>query len=72
MEYTLNMVFNTEHGEKSSLSIAGVKPTISQAEVDTLMDTIIAKNIFLPNAGALVSKATAQLTAKTVTKFTVA
>lgn len=72
MEYTLSMVFTTEYGEKTSLSINGVKPGITQAEVDTLMDTIIAKNIFEVSSGALVGKGSAQLVAKTVTKYDVA
>lgn len=72
MEYTLSMVFNTEMGTTSTLSISGVKQTITQAEVDALMATIIAKNIFLLSSGALVSKASAQLVAKTVTKYDLA
>jgi hypothetical protein len=72
MEYTLTMVFNTSHGLTSSLSIPGVKPTITQSEVDALMDTVIEKNIFLPNAGELVGKNSAQLVAKTITKYTLA
>jgi len=72
MEYTLSMVFLTETGAKSSLSVSGVKPAITQAEVDTLMDIIIAKNIFLPSTGVLVSKESAQLVAKTVTKYELA
>ncbi len=69
MEYTLSMVFITEKGAKSSLSISGVKPTLTKAEIDTLMDTIIAKNVFLVSTGALVSKESAQIVAKTVTKY---
>lgn len=72
MEYTLSMVFNTEFGLKTTLSISGVKPTITQAEVDSLMDTVIAKDVFVTNSGALVSKGSAQLVAKTVTKYDVA
>lgn len=72
MEYTLSMVFTTEYGEKTSLSINGVKPTISQDEVDTLMNTIIAKNIFVVSSGALVGKGSAQLVARQVTKYDVA
>lgn len=72
MEYTLSMVFNTEFGLKTTLSISGVKPTITQAEVDTLMDTVIAKNVFVTNSGALVGKGSAQLVAKTVTKYDIA
>ncbi len=69
MEYTLSMIFITEKGAKSSLSISGVKPTLTKAEIDTLMDTIVAKNVFLASTGALVSKESAQLVAKTVTKY---
>ena len=72
MEYTLSMVFNTEAGLKKTLSISGVKPALTKAEVDTLMDVIIAKNIFLPSSGALASKDSAQLVAKTITKYEVA
>lgn len=72
MEYTLSMVFITEKGSKASLSISGVKAAITQAEVDTLMDTIIAKNVFTTTTGALASKDSAQLIAKTVTKYDIA
>jgi hypothetical protein len=69
MEYTLNMVFLTELGVKSSLSVSGVKPNITQAEVDTLMDVIIAKNVFSTTTGPLAKKSLAQLAARTITKF---
>lgn len=72
MEYTLSMVFLTDLGSKASLSISGVKAAITQAEVDTLMDTIIAKNVFTTSTGALASKDSAQLIAKTVTKYEIA
>ena len=72
MEYTLSMVFLTDKGLKSTLSVSGVKANISQAQTNTLMDTIIAKNIFLPTAGALVKKDSAQLNERKITKFEVA
>ena len=72
MEYTLSMVFLTEFGIKSTLSISGVKATITQAQANALMDTIIAKNIFLPIAGALVKKESAQLNERKVTKYDIA
>lgn len=65
MEYTLSMIFLTEAGEKSTLSISGVKSTLTKDQVNTLMDTIVSKNIFLTNSGA-------QLTQRQVTKFEVA
>lgn len=69
MEYTLSMVFITEKGTKSSLSISGIKPDLTKAQVDTLMDTIITKNVFLTTTGALAEKHSAQIVAKTVTKY---
>ena len=72
MEYTLSMVFLTENGLKSTLSISGVKAGITQTQANALMDVIIAKNIFLPNAGALTKKDSAQLTERKITKYDVA
>ena len=56
MEYVLQMVFLTEKGAKSTLSIAGVKSSITEVQANALMDNIIAKNIFLTTTGALASK----------------
>ena len=72
MEYILAMTFITENGLKSNFSISGVKPTLTPAEVNTLMDTIISKNVFFTASGALVKKSGASLTAKNVTKIDVA
>ena len=47
MEFTLSMTFTTSNGDKSTISIEGVKENLTQAEASTLMDTIIEKDIFL-------------------------
>ena len=72
MEYVLSMTFLTETGVKSTLSISGVKSTITEAQANALMDTIIIKNIFLPTSGAFTSKSGAQLTERKITKYSVA
>ena len=72
MEYTLAMTFLTVAGEKSTLSISGVKSTLTKDEVNTLMDVVIAKNIFKTNSGDLVKRSGAQLTQRQVTKYEVA
>lgn len=69
MEYSLSMTFVTESGDKVSMTVSGVKSDISQAEVSTLMDTIIAKDVFLTKNGSLTAKYSAQLTQREVTKF---
>ena len=72
MEYSLTLTFICENGEKSSISIDGVKSDITKDQVSSLMDTIISKNIFLTKNGILTGKSGAQLTQKAVTKFEVA
>jgi hypothetical protein len=72
MEYVLSMVFLTDKGLKSTISINGVKSGITQTQANALMDTIISKNIFLPTSGAFIKKDSAQLTERKTTKFEVA
>ena len=72
MEYVLSMVFLTDTGLKSTISISGVKSTITEDQVNSLMNTIITKNIFLSKSGALVSKDDAKLTERKITKYELA
>ncbi|WP_195986680.1 DUF2922 domain-containing protein [Clostridium sp. D53t1_180928_C8] len=71
MEYTLTMTFLTETGEKSNISISDVKAGITNDEVQALMDSLIANNIFENKKGALASKYSAQVTQREVTKFNI-
>lgn len=72
MEFVLTMIFATEKGGKTTISINGVKSTLTEVQANALMDTIIEKNVFLTQTGALVSKADAKMTERKVTKFSVA
>ena len=69
MEYSLQMVFLCETGEKSSITISDVKPGLTNENVIALMDTIISSNIFATSKGALISKYSAQLVQREVTKW---
>ena len=71
MEYTLTMTFLTETGEKSNISISDVKAGVTNEEVQVLMDSLIVNNIFENKKGALVSKHSAQVTQRSVTKFSI-
>ena len=71
MEYSLSMTFVNTGGDKVAISVSGVKPAITEAQASALMDTIIAKDVFTSKGGTLVSKYGAQLTQRTVTKFSV-
>ncbi|WP_315069129.1 DUF2922 domain-containing protein [uncultured Clostridium sp.] len=72
MEQALAMTFLTADGEKSTLSISGVRSNLAKDEINALMDTLIAKNIFKTNSGDFVKKSGAQITQRQVTKYDVA
>lgn len=72
MEYILSMTFLTEGGIKSTISINGVKSTITQDQVNAIMDTIVTKNIFVVNSGAFIKKDSSKLTERKVTSYEIA
>lgn len=69
MEYSLQMVFITDTGEKTSITISEVKAGLTNSDVVTLMDTIIENNVFETKKGALISKYSAQVVQREVTKW---
>ena len=69
MDYSLTMTFINTSGDKTSLTISGVKDILTKEAVTTLMDTIIENDIFVNNGAGLVSKYGAQLTQRQTTKF---
>jgi len=71
MEYILAMIFNTTAGKTTTLSISGVNPEITQEQVVGLMDIIVSKNIFEAASGELISKNSAKLTERKITKYEV-
>ena len=71
MEYTLTMTFLIETGEKANISISDVKDGITNDEIKALMDSLIENNIFENSKGRLISKYSAQVTERQVTKFTI-
>lgn len=71
VEKTLVMTFLNEEGTKTSISLAGIKDGLTQAEVSSAMDVIITKNIFQSSGGNLVAKNAAQITERNVTNLVV-
>ncbi len=63
------MTFVTITSDKVSMTITGVKSNITEVEASALIDTILAKDIFLTKGGSLASKYGAQLTQRQTTKF---
>ncbi len=58
---TLRMVFKNAGGSNVTFSLRNPKDDITVAEVQGVMDTIIAKNIFSTTGGDLTSKVRAEL-----------
>lgn len=65
------MQFENEFGTKSSLSIADPKTTLTEAQIETAMNTIIEKGVFMTKHGPLVSALSAKIveTSETVYDF---
>lgn len=68
---SLMMSFMNEQGKKVSIKVDGVKDGVTQAEISSVMDTIMAKNIFETTGGDLKIKDSAQIVEKTVEKIAV-
>lgn len=69
MEFSLQMTFVNEIGDKVSLTIPNIKQNVSQEEVSAAMDAIILNNIFFSKGGDFKSKYSAQLTQRQTTKL---
>jgi hypothetical protein len=65
-EKSLVMTFLNREGSKTSITLAGIKDNVTEAEVSAAMDIVIAKGIFYSNGGDLVAKQSAQITEKNV------
>lgn len=52
----LRMTFNNASGNAVTITLPEPKATLTAAEIEAVMDQIIAKNIFLTPGGELISK----------------
>lgn len=64
MAKTLEMVFRNESGKEVTLSIADPRENLTLAEVKTVMEDIIAKQIFESKTGDLAQVVEARITSK--------
>ena len=58
---TLEMIFATEGGKEVTVAVKDPKDGLTLAEVQTVMATIIAKNVFTSTSGDLVTAKEAQI-----------
>lgn len=71
MEKTLQMVFLNNSGKNVSINISGVREDVTDAEIKTVMETIILKNIFTSTGGDLMSIMSASLVSKDTEQLSV-
>lgn len=57
----LEMTFTTSLNKKQTLRVPNVKEPFTGAQAATLMDKIIARDIFNPSGGSLTGKSSAQI-----------
>lgn len=76
MAHRLTVRFTTEQdGKYFSLNVDNVKedenglPAVTEAEINTLMDLVIAKKIFVSKNGALTGKKDAKIVSTTSQEF---
>lgn len=65
------MVFLNNSGKNVSMNISGIKEDITAAEIKTVMETIISKNIFISTGGDLKSIMSASLVSKDTQQLSV-
>lgn len=70
-ELKLDLSFKRADGGNAKISIEDAKPDITEAQANSLMDLIIANNIFTPNGSSLTAKSKIELISTDVVEFNV-
>ena len=65
----LSMRFITTSGDIATVSVRNARPDLSKEEVSTLMDTIVAGDVFDVKGGSIASKKDAKLVDTQETTF---
>ena len=66
------MTFKTEGGERSNLTVSGLKEDLTAEEIAAAMDVIIAKDAFVSKGGKLTGKYNAQIVTRNVDQIELA
>lgn len=71
MAKTLQMVFQNQVGKNITISVPEVKDNVTEAEIKTLMQLIVAKNIFESTGGDLITLMEANIVSRDVQEVAV-
>ena len=66
MSTTLQMIFSNEDGRNTTMSLPDPDPALTASEVETVMDSVITRNIFQTTGGEITGKVRAQVVSRTV------
>ncbi|MGE6601200.1 DUF2922 domain-containing protein [Lysinibacillus fusiformis] len=72
MAQVLELQFVTADGKTSTLTIDAPKPAITATDIQKVMQTIVTKNVFSGQAGALAAIKGARIVERKVIEFDVA
>ncbi len=65
----LRMIFTDEEGRNRAINVQDPDPAITSSEVETVMDSVISKNVFSTTGGDLVGKVKAEIVEREVTSL---
>lgn len=66
MEQTLRMVFRNAEGRIVSVNMPDPDPAVTPLAVETVMDSIITRNVFMTTGGDIASKVRAEVVSRDV------
>lgn len=66
MSDILRMVFRNASDRLTAISIPDPAPDLTAMEVESVMDSVLAKNVFMTSGGELTSKVKAEIVSRTV------
>lgn len=69
MDKRLEMVFKNDAGKNARVSVTDPREDLDPAEIQTAMDTIVAKNIFKTSGGDIVEAVSARLVTRDVVEI---
>lgn len=66
MQETLRMVFRNTEGRLTSINVPDPDSEVTAAEVEAVMDSIVAKNVFITTGGDITEKVRAEVVSRGV------
>jgi hypothetical protein len=66
MQETLRMVFRNQQGRLVSINLPDPDPELTALEVETVMDSIVNRNVFMTTGGEIEAKVRAEVVSRGV------